>query len=89
MPHLNLHDRSAQNATAPVFMTIYQLEQLSLDDLYGLRLRVEHEQGFHPRNSIERLHLMGLLHNINHVIIEKLDQPIPLTQIERHFMLKS
>lgn len=71
------------------FMTIYQLEQFSLDDLYGLRLRVEHEQGFHPRNSIERLHLMGLLHNINHVITDKLEQPIPLTRIEQKFMLGS
>ena len=69
------------------FMTIGQLEQLTLDELYEMRQHAETLQSHYPCHSIERLHLLGLLQNINRVILDLLDRPMPLTKIELKFML--
>lgn len=68
------------------FMTIGQLEQLTLEQLYAMRNQAEQTQAQYPRNSIERLHLLGLLQNINIVILELLDKPMPLTKTEIKYM---
>ena len=87
MIHSNEHDRSVLRPTAPVFMTIGQLEQFTLDELYEMRQHAEKLQSEYPRHSIERIHLLGLLQNINIVILDILDRPMPLTKIERKYML--
>lgn len=69
------------------FMTIGQLEQFTLDELYEMRQHAEKLQSQYPRHSLERLRLLGLLQNINIVIIEILDRPMPLTKTELNYML--
>lgn len=69
------------------FMTIGQLEQLTLDELYEMRQHAEKLQAGYPRHALERVHLLALLQNINIVIVELLDRPMPLTKTELKFML--
>ena len=70
------------------FQTIGQLEEQTIEQLRALREQVINEQLNYPRQSLESLYLFGLQQNIDAVILEKLNQPIPLTKVEITYTLR-